>query len=106
MYIMGREVKALKDVATPASSDMHRMKARNLLGETFGSKKALKAIRAAERNKVDVSAMQGVASHLQESIQANTSSLPSQGAKDLSFTWAEKLIIFSLRHRGSEGYCR
>lgn len=56
------------------------MKQRNRLGETFGTKKAQSAIRAAERNRVDVDAMRGVAMHLQDRIQENTESLPTQGA--------------------------
>lgn len=55
------------------------MKQRNTLGETFGTKKAKAAIRAHERNRVDVDAMKGVAGHLQDRIQENTSSLPTQG---------------------------
>ena len=57
-----------------------RIKQRNELGETFGTKKAQSAIRAQERNRVDVDAMRGVAVHLQESIQQNTESLPTKGA--------------------------
>ena len=57
-----------------------RIKQRNKLGETFGTKKAQSAIRAQERNRVDVDAMRGVAVHLQESIQQNTESLPTKGA--------------------------
>lgn len=41
---------------------------RNDLGDTFGTKKAKSQIKAEERNKVDVSAMQGVKSHLMDSI--------------------------------------
>lgn len=56
-----------------------RMKLRNNLGETFGTKKAKAAIRAQERNRVDVDAMRGVAGHLQDRIQENTESLPTLG---------------------------
>ncbi|KAG5339886.1 hypothetical protein C0989_003104 [Termitomyces sp. Mn162] len=41
---------------------------KNVLGETFGTKKAKANIRAQERNRVDVSAMQGVMDHLQQGI--------------------------------------
>lgn len=61
------------------STSTERIEARNTLGITFGTKKAQKAIRAAERDKVDVAAMEGVTGHLQESIEANTVALPSKG---------------------------
>lgn len=41
---------------------------RNDLGETFGTKKAKSQIKAEERNKVDVGAMEGVRGHLMGSI--------------------------------------
>lgn len=41
---------------------------RNDLGEAFGTRKAKTQIKAEERNKVDVGAMQGVKGHLMESI--------------------------------------
>jgi len=56
-----------------------RALAKNALGDAFGSKKAQQAIRAKERNRVDVAAMEGVAGHLQDSIEANTENLPSKG---------------------------
>jgi DNA-directed RNA polymerase I subunit RPA49 len=51
-----------------------------MLGKTFGTKKAKAAITAHERNKVDVSAMEGVAGVLQDRIDEGTENLPSQGA--------------------------
>lgn len=56
------------------------MRLRNNLGETFGTKKAKAAIRAQERKRIDVDAIQGVANHLQSRIEENTVSLPSKGA--------------------------
>ncbi len=41
---------------------------RNDLGEVFGTRKAKSQIRAEERNRVDVGAMEGVRGHLMESI--------------------------------------
>ena len=61
-------------------STEERIKQRNALGETFGTKKAKAAIRAMERNRVDVDAMKGVAGHLQDRIEENTGSLPTQGS--------------------------
>ncbi|KAG1733711.1 Rpa49 subunit specific to nuclear RNA polymerase I [Suillus lakei] len=79
LHILTHEVKALKGLKPAAVSTLQRLEARAALGETFGTKKAKLAIRAQERNKVDVSAMEGVAGHLQESIFKNTSTLPSKG---------------------------
>lgn len=79
LHILTHEVKALKGLQPAAVSTLQRLEARAALGETFGTKKAKLAIRAQERNKVDVSAMEGVADHLQESILKNTSTLPSKG---------------------------
>ncbi|OAX37723.1 Rpa49 subunit specific to nuclear RNA polymerase I [Rhizopogon vinicolor AM-OR11-026] len=78
LHVLTHEVKALKGLQPAAVSTLQRLEARAALGETFGTKKAQQAIRAQERNKVDVSAMEGVADHLQESILKNTSSLPSK----------------------------
>ena len=79
LHVLTRDVKALKSLDPLATGSEERIQARNLLGEAFGSKKAKQAIRAMERNRVDVSAMEGVASHLQDTIEAATESLPSQG---------------------------
>ncbi|GJE92909.1 RNA polymerase I associated factor, A49-like protein [Phanerochaete sordida] len=78
LHILARNVKALKNLKPMEVSVDERMKLRNNLGETFGTKKAKAAIRAHERNRVDIDAMRGVAGHLQEDIQGNTESLPTQ----------------------------
>lgn len=84
---MSRTVKALKNrtKASPSASEkaIYRQQ-RTDLGQAFGSKKALAAIRAAERNEIDVSAMQGVTSHVQHDIDTGTMALPSQGLFSLS----------------------
>ena len=67
------------------TSTDERIKLRNKLGETFGTKKAKAAIRAAERNRLDVDAMSGVAEHLQERVMENTASLPTRGLCFLLF---------------------
>lgn len=79
LHILTHQVKALKSLKPAAVSTLQRLEARAALGESFGTKKAKKAIKAQERNKVDVSAMETVADHLQESIQRNTQALPSRG---------------------------
>ncbi|THH26921.1 hypothetical protein EUX98_g7263 [Antrodiella citrinella] len=55
-----------------------RLAQRNKLGETFGTKKAKTAIRAQERNRIDVDAMRGAAGHIQDRIEENTTSLPTR----------------------------
>ncbi|KAG6836960.1 hypothetical protein H0H93_000352 [Arthromyces matolae] len=67
-YVLTRTVKALKSLSVSAPSQHDYRQARNLLGETFGTKKAKASIRAQERNRVDVRAMEGVMNHLQEGI--------------------------------------
>lgn len=80
LHILTRDVKALKNLKPMEVSVAERIKLRNTLGEAFGTKKAKAAIRAHERNKVDIDAMRGVAGHIQEDIQENTESLPTQGS--------------------------
>lgn len=79
LHILTRQVKALKNLKPIEVSTEERMAQRNNLGETFGTKKAKAAIRARERNRVDIDAMKDVAGHLQETILANTDSLPTAG---------------------------
>ncbi|KAI0063354.1 Rpa49 subunit specific to nuclear RNA polymerase I [Artomyces pyxidatus] len=78
LYILAREVKSLKNHQPTVPTPSERIQARNVLGETFGTKKAKTAIRAAERNKVDVSAMEGAAGALQDRIEEGTANLPTQ----------------------------
>jgi DNA-directed RNA polymerase I subunit RPA49 len=55
------------------------MQARNALGEAFGTKKAKAAIKAAERNRVDVGAMKDVQDFVVDSVRGGTSALPTKG---------------------------
>lgn len=80
LHLLTRDVKALKSLNPLATGSEERIQAKNLLGEAFGSKKAKQAIRTMERNRVDVSAMEGVANRLQDTIEAATESLPSKGS--------------------------
>ncbi|KAG6866334.1 hypothetical protein C0991_005801 [Blastosporella zonata] len=75
-HILTRTVKALKSIppsAAPSQQDYKQ--ARTTLGETFGTKKAKANIRAQERNRVDVSAMEGVMGHLQQGIDRGAAGL-------------------------------
>ncbi|KAG9308698.1 Rpa49 subunit specific to nuclear RNA polymerase I [Chiua virens] len=78
LHILSHQVKALKSLKPAPVSTFQRLEGRAALGDTFGTKKAKQAIRAQERNKVDVSAMEAVADHLQDIIQRNTQALPSK----------------------------
>ncbi|OBZ74745.1 DNA-directed RNA polymerase I subunit RPA49 [Grifola frondosa] len=77
LHVLARQVKALKSLMPIEASNDERMALRNSLGEAFGTKKAKAAIRARERNRVDVDAMKAVAGHLQDTILENTDSLPT-----------------------------
>lgn len=79
LYTVTRDVKALKSFRSSAPNASERIAARNALGEAFGTKKAKANIRAYERNKVDVGALENVASALQDRIDLGTENLPSKG---------------------------
>lgn len=84
MHVLARDVKALKSLEPFAKTvQEERLAAKNQLGEAFGSKKAKQAIKAMERNKVDVSAMENVVGHIQGSIEAGTVALPSRGQSNI-----------------------
>lgn len=72
LYLLAHRVKRMRTapLSTPAAPEANQQwKAkRNDLGDTFGTRKAKSQIKAEERNKVDVSAMQGVRSNLIDSI--------------------------------------
>lgn len=89
---MSRQVKALRNFKPMEPGISERLHARNMLGEAFGTKKAKAAIRAHERNKVDVTMMEAVADVLQDRIEEGTENLPTQGvsqlsARNTSITW-------------------
>lgn len=79
LHILTRQVKRLKAIQPTPVTIPQRIEARNALGATFGTKKAQAAIRARERNKIDVDAMKAVTGNLQSTIGGNTTNLPTQG---------------------------
>lgn len=79
LHILTRHVKRLKTIQPTPVTVAQRIEARNALGATFGTKKAQAAIRARERNKIDVDAMKTVTGNLQSTIEDNTTNLPTQG---------------------------
>lgn len=79
-YVLSRTVKALKSIPpAPAPTAVEYKTARTNLGEAFGTKKAKAAIRAEERNRVDVGAMQGVIEHVMSGIDKGAEHLPTKG---------------------------
>jgi DNA-directed RNA polymerase I subunit RPA49 len=95
---MSRQVKALRDFKPTEPGVSERLHARNVLGEAFGTKKAKAAIRAHERNKMDVSVMEAVADVLQDRIEEGTENLPTQGVSQalcainlIHLWWPEKM---------------
>jgi len=71
-------VRRLKSIQPTPVTTPQRIEARNALGATFGTKKAQAAIRAHERNKIDIDAMKAVTGNLQSTIEGNTINLPTQ----------------------------
>ncbi|TFK95422.1 A49-like RNA polymerase I associated factor-domain-containing protein [Pterulicium gracile] len=78
LHLLERTVKAHKAIKVENTVPLAYAEARTALGQTFGTKKAQAALRAAERNKVDITAMQGVVGTLQSTIAAATEGLPSE----------------------------
>ncbi|KAJ3572194.1 hypothetical protein NP233_g3247 [Leucocoprinus birnbaumii] len=82
-HVLQRTVKALKSIQTAdAPTTTVYQQARTTLGETFGTKKAKAAIRAQERNKVDVGAMEGVMGYLMEGIEKGAEGLMTAGTSE------------------------
>ncbi|KAJ2915099.1 hypothetical protein MD484_g5302, partial [Candolleomyces efflorescens] len=75
-HLLTHTVKALKSIepaAVPSKTQFRE--AKNALGDTFGTKKAKAAIRAQERNHVDIGAMAGVMNYVMDSIQKGAEGL-------------------------------
>jgi len=75
LYLMSHRAKRLK-MAPLSSGNTAEAQAlwrtqRNDLGEAFGTRKAKSQIKAQERGKVNAAAMEGVKSHLMDSIVVN-----------------------------------
>ncbi|THH13487.1 hypothetical protein EW146_g6740 [Bondarzewia mesenterica] len=96
LHILTRQIKNLKNHEPIAPTVAERLQARNALGETFGTKRAQAAIRANERNKVDVSAMENVAGVLQDRIEEGTENLPTQEEAKLAADAARLIPPYNL----------
>ncbi|KAF9427826.1 DNA-directed RNA polymerase I subunit rpa49 [Podila epigama] len=75
---VNRTIKSLKSAKHIKSSSEQFTEAKNALGEAFGTKKIKQQIKSIERNAVNVSTLDNVASILHDSISAKTSALPSK----------------------------
>ena len=93
-------MKKLKNLESIVASTDAYIERKNKLGETFGTKKAKAAIRAQERNRIDVDAMKGTASHIQDTIGENTTNLPTQG-EQICLDWmlTSLIDVFSIIQR-------
>ncbi|KAF8804406.1 RNA polymerase I associated factor, A49-like protein [Phlegmacium glaucopus] len=75
-HIFTHTVKALKSIPSSAApSKTQYLEAKNALGETFGTKKQKATIRAQERNRIDVGAMEGVMGYVMDSIEKGAEGL-------------------------------
>lgn len=81
LHILSHIPKRLKNLASMSSRDpnTNNMQARTDLGMTFGTKKAQKAIKAAERNKVDAGAqdLQVLQDVMQQGLAEGLETLPA-----------------------------
>jgi DNA-directed RNA polymerase I subunit RPA49 len=81
-HILGQTVKALKSIPPSAApSKLQYLEAKTTLGETFGTKKQKANIRAQERNRIDVNAMEGVMSYVMDSIDKGAEGLMTPGSQ-------------------------
>lgn len=88
LHILKSSLKAHKSLPPITSNNQpeqivgERKKQRDLLGTTFGTKKAQRNIRAADRNKVDATAADLVRlqPHLQSALDVSLANLPSAEA--------------------------
>lgn len=80
-HMLSHTVKALKSIAPSAApSKTEYLQAKTTLGETFGTKKQKATIRANERNRIDVSAMEGVMGYVMDSIEKGAEGLMTTGS--------------------------
>jgi hypothetical protein len=72
VYLISRQIKALKNFKSTIPDNLEYSQARSTLGKVFGTKKAEVAIHAQERNKLGLSAMEDVAGVLQDRTDEGT----------------------------------
>jgi DNA-directed RNA polymerase I subunit RPA49 len=80
-HIFSHTVKALKSLPSlDVPSKLQYLEAKTALGESFGTKKQKANIRAQERNKIDVKAMEGVMKYVMDSIDKGAEGLMTAGS--------------------------
>ena len=101
-HILTHTVKALKStLSSAAPSKTQYLEARNALGETFGTKKQKATIRAQERNRIDVGAMEGVMGYVMDSIEEGVEGLMTAGSS--VSVWGRRLSNLCCRGNQSSG---
>ncbi|KAF8332014.1 RNA polymerase I associated factor, A49-like protein [Cantharellus anzutake] len=76
-YVVAHSVKRVKALTYSTSPSLTTGQQKHELSEAFGAAKAVKAARQAQRNQVDLSAVENV-THLQQTVDARTASLPTE----------------------------
>lgn len=103
LYLMTHRVKRLmagpSAPAAPSSNpyDIYKQRKTNL-GEAFGTRKAVSQIRAEERNRVDVSAMESVKGHLMNTIAKKAA--PS-GTSALRICLVREILKLTINQKSS-----
>jgi len=77
LLTMRTEVKAFQTLTSPIKVEQSYAERRNILGETFGTKKVKQAIRAIERNQIDVTTLKPIAGLIEDTIITKAEEIPS-----------------------------
>lgn len=71
-------VKRFKGIQDQELIGVKNIEARNLLGQTFGTRKKRMAIKAVQENKIEIDSVEHIASAIQDNIQRNIASIPTR----------------------------
>jgi DNA-directed RNA polymerase I subunit RPA49 len=80
VHVVTREVKRLRPDSEDSKAASEKAVQRASLAHAFGTKKSLKAVRARERNQVNVGSMVGVLEVMNQGVGGRTETLPTTGA--------------------------
>ncbi|KAL1919941.1 uncharacterized protein VTP21DRAFT_1873 [Calcarisporiella thermophila] len=78
LFPLTRTVKALKNLNSQVDSQTEFMRAKNALGEAFGTKKTKQMIKSYERNRVNMEVLNRDAEVIQSAVEERTSSMPTR----------------------------
>jgi len=73
------------------------LKSRNLLGESFGTKKVKQKIRALEKNRIGSNALSSSTSEIQTAIDTGALNAPSKGFLFLSILFHGYIVILLIK---------